>query len=138
MNPVRSIFLPVIVLASLVATAQRLPDVATPENYRITLTPNFTTDKFAGDEIIRVRVLKPTDAIVLNAFQIDFQSASISAGGAEQVAKVTLDPKSQIATLALSKPIAAGPADIHIRSTGTLNNDLRGQYLSKANGAEYA
>ena len=32
----------------------------------------------------------------------------------------------------------AGPAAIHIRYTGVLNNNLRGFYLSRANGRRYA
>src|SRR5437868_3470278 len=130
--------LPAILLATLVANAQRLPELATPDNYRITLAPNFDTDKFTGEETIHIRVLKPTSTIVLNAVDIDFQSATVSSGGIDQTAKVSLDKTSQMATLAVEKPLAAGPADIHISYTGILNNQLRGFYLSKANGRKYA
>ncbi len=125
-------------LLSVAVSAQRLPDTAVPENYRITLAPHFNTDKFTGEETIRIQVLKPTNAIVLNAFQIDFQSATISSGGVDQTAKVSLDTKAQMATLAVEKQIAPGPATIHITYTGILNNELRGFYLSKANGRKYA
>src|SRR5256886_10379453 len=40
------------------ATAQRLPELAVPESYKLTLTPNFDKDNFTGDETIRIRVLK--------------------------------------------------------------------------------
>lgn len=130
--------LPAIILASLFASAQRLPELAIPENYRITLAPNFDTDKFSGQETIHIHVLKLTNNIALNALDIDFQSASISSGGADQTAKVALDKRNQTATLAVEKPLTAGPADIHITYTGILNNQLRGFYLSKANGRKYA
>jgi len=36
------------------ATAQRLPELAVPTNYQLTLTPDFSTDKFAGNETILI------------------------------------------------------------------------------------
>ena len=41
-------------------------------------------------------------------------------------------------TLTVLATIPAGPAEIHIRYTGILNDELRGFYLSKANGRNYA
>ena len=32
-----------------VASAQRLPETAVPENYQLTLSPNFDKDNFAGE-----------------------------------------------------------------------------------------
>src|SRR5437868_2173540 len=122
----------------LMANAQRLPDNAAPDGYRITLAPNFEKDNFTGDETIQIRVLKPTANLVLNALDIEFQEATISAGGRTQTAKVSVDSVKQMATLSLAKPLAAGPATVHIRYTGILNDQLRGYYLSKANGRKYA
>jgi aminopeptidase N/puromycin-sensitive aminopeptidase len=123
----------------LMGTAQRLPELAAPENYSLTFAPNFTKDNFAGDETISIRVLKPTAEIVLNSAQIDFQSASISSGGKTQNATVTTDPAKEFATLKFSDTIQPGPATIHIVYRGILNGDLRGFYLGKeANGKKYA
>lgn len=123
---------------SIITAAQRLPDTAVPENYRVRLTPNFDKDNFAGDETIQVNVLKPTSTIVLNSLDVDFQETSIESGGARQPAGVLIDKGTQMATLTVAKSIAPGPATIHIRYIGTLNNDLRGFYLSKAGGRKYA
>jgi aminopeptidase N/puromycin-sensitive aminopeptidase len=126
-------------LFSSLASAQRLPELASPENYQLTLTPNFTTDKFAGEETIRVRVLKPTSQIVLNSAEIDFQSATVTSGGATQTAKVTLDKEKEMATLAFQKEIPAGAASLHIVYSGILNDELRGFYLGKdKEGRKYA
>ena len=76
------------------------------------------TDKFAGDETIRVRVLKPTSQIVVNSAEIDFQSATVTTGGATQTAKVTLDKEKEMATLAFDKEIPAGATSLHIRFHG--------------------
>ena len=70
-----TLLLPVVVLAfHLVGLAQRLPDLAEPDNYRITFAPNFDQDNFSGDETIQVRVLKPASSMVLNSLEIDRKS----------------------------------------------------------------
>ena len=76
--------------------------------------------------------------MVLNSLEIDFQEAGVTSGGATQVAKVAFDKEKETATLSLEKPLPPGPATIHIRYTGILNDELRGFYLSKANGRKYA
>jgi len=128
-----------VVLCATIGSAQRLPELASPENYQLTFTPNFATDKFAGDETIRVRVLKPTSQIVVNSAEIDFQSATVTTGGATQTAKVTLDKEKEMATLAFDKEIPAGTTSLHIQFTGILNSELRGFYLGKdKEGRKYA
>ena len=121
------------------AGAQRLPATAAPENYKLSFSPDFTKDNFAGDETIRVRVLQATSKIVLNAAEIDFQEASITSGGATQKATVTIDKDKERATLACDHPIQPGPATIRIRYAGVLNDQLRGFYLGKdGDGHKYA
>ena len=121
-----------------VARAQRLPELATPDNYQLTVDVNLEKENFTGDETIAIHILKPTSTIVLNAAEITFAETTISAGGKTQTAKVTPDEDKQMATLAFEQPLAAGPATLHIRYTGILNGQLRGLYLSKANNRKYA
>ncbi len=122
-----------------VCIAQRLPELAVPDNYKLTFAPDFTKNNFAGDEIIQVRVLKPTSEIVLNAVEIDFEAVTITSGSTTQKAKVTVDKEKEIATLTVGNTIQPGPATIQIRYTGILNNELRGFYLGKDNdGRKYA
>ena len=138
MKKVLVLCLSFIVLASL-ASAQRLPEVASPESYKLVFTPDFTKDNFTGDENIQIRVLKSTSAIVLNSAEIEFQSATITSGSLAQQAKVTLDKENEQATLAVDKPIPPGTATIHIQYTGILNDQLRGFYLGKdEQGRKYA
>jgi aminopeptidase N len=125
-------------LLSCFAVAQRLPEVAAPDNYRLTFTPDFNKDNFAGDETIEVRVLKPTSTITLNAVDIGFKETTITSGGKQQPARVTLDKDKQMATLAVANELPAGGASIHIVFTGVLNDELRGFYLGKTNGRKYA
>jgi aminopeptidase N/puromycin-sensitive aminopeptidase len=128
----------VLLLVSL-AAAQRLQLTAIPENYQITFAPDLGKANFAGEETIRVQLLKPASQIVLNSAEIDIQEASISSAGAAQKATVTFDKKSEMVTLAVEKPLAAGLAIVHIRYTGMLNSELRGFYIGKDDkGRKYA
>ncbi len=121
------------------AAAQRLPETAIPDNYKLTFTPDFSRDTFAGEETISVRVPEPTAQIVLNAAQIDFQDVTITSGNGAQQAAVKLDEKNETATLTVARAIPAGAATIQVRYTGILNNELRGFYLGKdQQGRKYA
>ncbi len=120
------------------AMAQRLPGNVIPSHYQITLVPDLKNATFSGDETIDVEVLKPTAKIVLNAAEISFQDATVTAGSSSQPAKVATDDKAEMATLDVPKAVPAGPARIHIRFTGTLNDQLRGFYLSKTKRRNYA
>ena len=125
-------------LLSCFAWGQRLPEVASPENYRLTFTPDFNKDSFGGDETITIRVLKPTSTITLNAVDIDFKTATIESAGKEQHATVSSDKTKQMATLTVARELPVGRAKIHIVYNGILNDQLRGFYLSKAGGRKYA
>src|SRR6202167_3930804 len=122
-----------------VGAAQRLPELAVPDNYKLAFVPDFTKNNFAGDETIQIRVLKSTSEIVLNAAEIDFKVATITSGGASQKAKVTLDKGKEMATLTVANAIQPGPATIQIRYAGILNDQLRGFYMGKdSDGRKYA
>ena len=120
------------------AEVQRLAGTVVPEHYQLKFTPDFAKDSFAGEETIDVQILRPASAITLNAAEITFQDTTIISAGNSQQAQVTLDAKAETATLTVEKSLAAGPAEIHIVFTGTLNDKLRGFYRANANGRKYA
>jgi len=78
-----------LVLTISLVSAQRLPEVARPDNYKLSFTPDLEKATFDGDETISLNVLKPTSEITLNAVDIDFREVSITGGGATQKAEVT-------------------------------------------------
>lgn len=137
----RRVFLSFLFFISVVAmaTAQRLPELAVPENYNLTFAPDFKQDNFAGDETIRIRVLKPTSEIVLNTAEIEFHEVTVSSDGVTQSAKVALDKEKEMATLSFEKAIEPGTASLHITYVGILNDELRGLYLGRdRDGHKYA
>jgi aminopeptidase N len=119
-------------------SSQRLPPTAIPEHYDLAFVVDLAGQRFQGTETIRVRIDQPTTRIVLHAAELEFVKATISSGGTTQNATVSLDPRTETATLSVDAPLAAGPADIHIRYNGVLNDQLRGFYIGKANGRNYA
>src|SRR3954471_11146656 len=128
------------------AAAQKLPEIAVPHHYILTLAPDLKSETFTGDEVIHGDTLKATNKIVLNAMEIEFQDVTIQAlpavknGKPGEVQKVTvsLDPHSEMATLSFPAEIPTGPFELKIKYKGILNGDLRGFYLSKGNGRKYA
>jgi aminopeptidase N len=128
-----------VLLLTCAAGAQRLPQVAVPENYRLTFTPDLDKGKFAGEETIKVKLLTPASQIVLNAADLEIQEASIIRGGATQKAAVSFDKEKETVTLAVEKRLAAGLATVHIQYTGILNSEMRGFYTGKDDqGRRYA
>jgi len=121
----------IVLLLVSVAGAQRLPQVAFPENYQLTFAPDLGKGNFAGEETIRVKLLNPASQIVLNSADIDIHEASITSAGATQKAAITFDKDKETVTLAVEKPVAAGLATIHLQYTGILNSEMRGFYTGK-------
>src|SRR5687768_7388660 len=124
-------------LSAATASAQRLPSAVTPLHYDITVTPRLAEATFGGNVVIRLRLASPSSTIVLNAAEIKFGSASISAGGRIQKAEVVLDPAKEQAAFRVPAALPAGDAELTIAYEGILNDDLRGLYLSKANNRRY-
>src|SRR5260370_4744835 len=137
MKTIVSVICSMIITASCLQ-AQRLPEIAVPENYKLTFAPDLATDTLAGQEEITLHMLKPSNVIGLNAAEIDFEAVMVHLGEDTLMGKVTNGPENQMVTLTFDKPIPAGPALLHIHYKGKLNNQLRGLYLSRANGRKYA
>jgi aminopeptidase N len=131
------VLLAVLTMAS-PAAAQRLSGTVVPTRYTLWFAPDLTLNTFRGRDTIQVQVKTASTSITLHAAEIEFGEVTIAAAGRTQTARVTLDAKSETATLTVPQAVPAGPATIQIVFTGTLNDKLRGFYLSRANGRKYA
>jgi aminopeptidase N/puromycin-sensitive aminopeptidase len=118
--------------------AQRLPENVVPDSYDLKFEPDLANATFAGDETIQVHLQKATTSIVLNSAEIEFKEAWIGTADFKQAAAVSKDEKNETATLTVPSTVPAGPAQIHIRFTGILNDKLRGFYLSQTARRRYA
>lgn len=127
-----------LVLLTTPAQAQRLPTTVVPEHYTLWFAPDLENATFRGHESIRVRMRAPAQTVTLHAAEIEFEAVHIESGGTAQTAQVTLDESTETARLTVPRAISEGTATIHIRYRGRLNDKLRGFYLSRANGRNYA
>src|SRR5205085_11645819 len=99
--------------------------------YQLKFTPNLQDATFAGDEIIDVRVVKPTTTIAINASEIKFRSVTIESHGTTVNAKITTDDEREQANIIAHQTLSTGPLRLHIVFTGMLNDKLRVFYLSE-------
>ncbi|HKH72105.1 MAG TPA: M1 family metallopeptidase [Vicinamibacterales bacterium] len=120
------------------AAAQRLPGTVVPEHYTLAFEPDLAKETFRGRESIRVTLTEPGTSITLHAAEITFGEVTITSGGRTQIAKVTTNAKNETATFTVPERLGEGQATIQISYTGVLNDQLRGFYISKANGRKYA
>jgi aminopeptidase N len=134
----RTIIICWVFLWSAACFAQRLPEGVVPIHYTLAFSPDLVSAHFEGHEEIQIRLLKPMQAITLNAAEIEFHSAIAHSSDGTQSATVALDPVHQTATLQLSHPIAGGEAVLEIAFSGILNNELRGFYLTHGKNRDYA
>jgi aminopeptidase N len=134
----RSLLAFAVVLLALPAFAWRLPQDVVPSNYKLRFVPDLAAATFSGEERISITILKPANFVKLNAADIEFDEVLIASGGESQKATVTYDADTEIATLTVGKPLAAGPASIAIRFRGILNDKLRGFYISHSPRRRYA
>jgi aminopeptidase N len=120
------------------AEAQRLPQDVVPDHYDLTFTPDLAQAAFTGEETIQVRVLKPAASVTLNAAELQISEATILQGDSAQAAQVVFHPESEQVVLGVGTRLAPGPASIHIKFSGILNDKLRGFYLAKTRLRNYA
>lgn len=133
----KKIILFAILFSACALAGQRLPGNVVPEHYILKLTPDLNINRFDGEETINVRVLSPTKSVVLNALNIDIKSAALEWNGVRTDAGVSIDAANERVTLETQAVVPAGVAKIHIRYSGRLNQELRGLYISNANGRKY-
>jgi aminopeptidase N len=131
-------FLTILLMIAAPAAAQRLPGTVVPEHYTLAFEPDLAKETFRGRESIRVTLTEPGTSITLHAAEIAFGEVTITSGGRTQIAKVTTDTKKETATFTVPERLGEGQATIQISYTGVLNDQLRGFYISKANGRKYA
>lgn len=110
----------------------RLPKNVVPTAYDITLfpNPNGKSGRFHGEETISIKVLDATRTISLNVADINIQSARVTRGRKSFTGTVQIDKETEVAKITFNGEIGRGKWKLHIRFTGTHNQQLRGWYKS--------
>jgi puromycin-sensitive aminopeptidase len=112
------------------AADPRLPLTATPVAYRLELAPDLERFTFDGTVEIDLDIPTATRTLVCNATELAISDAHLRHGDVTLPARVELDEASERLTLHTETELPAGSATLHIRFTGTLNDQLHGFYRS--------
>ena len=108
----------------------RLPRTVAPHRYRLRLEPDLAESVFTGHETVDVTVETAVEEIVLNAAEIEIQSAHLTNGSATIGASPRYDEQAERVHLALEGEATPGEWELVIEFTGVLNDKLRGFYRS--------
>ncbi|MFO0649451.1 MAG: M1 family aminopeptidase [Polyangiales bacterium] len=122
----------------------RLPPLARPTHYSLSLTLDPRREDYAGEVRIDVDVPAPTRAVVLHARGLTIATASVMSGEraltADHLTRRAVGGREADEELVLTtaEPIAAGRARIDLRFTGSFSPDLRGAFRVRAGDDWYA
>jgi puromycin-sensitive aminopeptidase len=115
----------------------RLPTTVVPSRYELELAPDLAAASFDGTVDIAVDVREPVDEIVLNALELEIDEAWVDLpDGTRLEATVSLDADTERAALHLGATAPVGPAAVHARFRGALNDKLNGFYRSTFKGVD--
>jgi puromycin-sensitive aminopeptidase len=116
----------------------RLPRQVAPAHYDVRLELDLETFTFVGSVGIDIEVDESTDALVLNAAEVEIKSATLSNG--VDITEIAYDDEMERATLKLSTALEPGSYRLELEHSGMINDQLRGLYRSvyrDADGAEH-
>jgi len=109
----------------------RLPKNVKPRRYDIRLEPDLKAFTFKGDESVAIEVIDSTAEIVLNALELEIDSATVERAGRSLKASVRMVPQKERALLCFSEPLDSGDYTLKIAFRGILNDKLHGFYRSQ-------
>lgn len=110
----------------------RLPTNVRPTHYHVTLRPDLPAATFSGHLLVDVDVVEASTRVQLNAVELQVQTAELLLPGqCIAAATIALSDKEEVLTLTFSDTIPVGKAQLRLHYTGTLNDQMRGFYLSK-------
>ncbi|MGD2043904.1 MAG: M1 family metallopeptidase, partial [Acidimicrobiia bacterium] len=117
----------------------RLPRHTSPSHYDIRLELDLESFTFTGSAGADLVVHEATDELVLNAAELEIESATLSNGIA--VGDISYDDSLHRATLTLDSTLEPGEYRLEMEHRGIINDQLRGLYRSvyrDADGTEHA
>lgn len=112
---------------------QRLPTNVVPKHYDILLWPDLVKFTFSGQEVIEIVIRNETRTIVMNALELDVNSAQFisSSGVSIPSQKIELNAEDELLTISFAQPLHPGAGSLQLVFNGTLNDKMKGFYRSK-------
>jgi aminopeptidase N len=118
-------------IASSERTTTQLPRSVRPLHYAVAVVPHAKLLSFEGKARIDIEVLQPTRSITLNALDMTFSSASLSAAQGKlafAAPKVMVNTGDQTATFTFAQPIPAGRYTLSLAYTGKIGTQATGLF----------
>ncbi len=114
---------------SFASTPGKLPKDVMPLQYTAHLVPDIGAHTFRGEQSVEIEVLKPTALIMLNAANLEIDSATLSGKGiAQQTLTPKLDKEQETLSFVLAQPLEAGHYTLALTFRGTINREGRGLF----------
>jgi aminopeptidase N len=119
------------------ATTQ-LPRTAVPTHYAVSLTPDAADSSFSATVTITLDVKQATNSLTLNAADLKFSAAAISASAGEATlaaSKIEVDEAKQTATFQFAEQLKPGSYQLKLDYTGVIGTQASGLFsLDYENG----
>ncbi|WP_343729663.1 M1 family metallopeptidase [Duganella sp.] len=125
---------PALAAAPAAKTAQvttQLPRNAVPTHYAVSLTPDAASSTFSASVTIALEVRQPTSSLTLNAADLKFSAAAISAGpgqAAQAASKIDVNAQKQTATFHFAAALKPGSYQLKLDYTGAIGNQPFGLF----------
>lgn len=117
----------------------QLPRTAVPTHYAVSLTPDAANSRFSASVTIALDVKQATSSLTLQAADLKFSAAAISAGAgkaAQQASKIDVDADKQTVTVHFTQPLKPGPHQLKLDYTGIIGTQASGLFsLDYENGS---
>jgi aminopeptidase N len=111
-------------------TPGTLPKDVLPVDYVLHVVPNIASRTFQGSQMIRIEVRRATSKIVMNALNIEIDSATLAGRGLARTRldAPQIDKERQMLTFTLAKPLAPGRYTLAMSWRGLINSAPEGLY----------
>jgi aminopeptidase N len=108
----------------------QLPTNVRPTMYGILIKPDAANLRFDGSVLIHIDVLEATNAIVMNAADLEFKSAELVSKvyDSEEAAGIAVDPDKQTVTIRFAKPIPPGSYRLAVEYSGKIYTQAAGLF----------
>ncbi|KAL6996293.1 hypothetical protein U1Q18_006426 [Sarracenia purpurea var. burkii] len=110
----------------------RLPKLAIPCRYDLTLKPDLSACTFSGTVRAQISILRDTKFLVLNALELIINDVSFTNSQKQKYVPldVVLDGDDEILILVFDEALSVGDGVLSISFSGILNEHMRGFYKS--------
>ena len=127
---------PPVTAAASAQVPSQLPRNVRPLHYTIAIVPDAANLRFTGATTIEIQVLEPTETITVNAAELDFRSASITAYMADgrigpigtATRDVRVDADNQSATVGFGHMLQPGRYRLSFDYSGKINTQAAGLF----------